>query len=391
MEQKLINRILQANIKQAIKNNQPIKISLGEDLLIKDTLVFPHAYNKKIIIDGNGFSIKTQDSTRPVFVFKNPSEVNILNTNLSNQIILDDSKCSINLYNTSFCDSNKSCDWYIPFIHQVKGILKCYGCYFESNKKSIVLLSQRSLRGSHAIIGCHAKSTYNVESNFISVHGHNNEVCVISTYYETVAGTRNNLVYTEETNRGSTWILGCVMESTVGSIIHSNSPNSNSVVYGSFKNTGVTAINGLSRNKISFDIYDNIFETYQRCFTKEENNGIIMHNEPTHNEVAATPTVKHPETIINMVGHIDLKTKATRYFSLATQDNIDEDSINEAVVVFDQCSLKNLRQAETKYIFLNSYLEEYYKTSNAFLFINPYDSGERKTRIRFANRKKGTW
>lgn len=391
MDQKLTNSRSQVDIKQAVKNNQSIKVSLSEDLLIKDTLVFPHTYNKKITIDGNGFSIKTQDSTRPVFIFKNSSEVNILNTNLSNQIILDNSRCALNLYNTRFRDSGKSCDWYTPFIHQMKGILKCYGCYFESSKKNIVLLSQRSLKGCHAIIGCHAKSTYNMETNFVSVRGYNNEVCVISVYYETVAGTRNNLVYTEGTNRGTTWILGCVMESTVGNIIHSSSPNSNSVVYGSFKNAGVTSINGLSRNKISFDIYDNIFGIYKRCLTKEENNGIIMHNEPTHNEVSVTPTIKHPETIVNIIGHIDLKTKATRYFSLATQENIDEEGIGETVMVFDQCSLKRLRQAETKYIFLNSYLEKYYNTNNAFLFVNPYDSDERKTRIRFASRKKGTW
>ena len=379
------------NIKQAIRNNQSINVSLSEDLLINDTLVFPCTYDKKIMIDGNGFSVKVQDPTKPVFVFKNTSEVNIFNANLSNQIILDNLKCSLNVYNVGFRDRAESCDRRTSFISQEEGTLKCYGCYFKSNKRRIILLNQRSPRGCHAIIGCHARGTYNVRSDFISIYGHDNEVCIMSTYYEAGPGTTNNLVYTEETNRGSTWVLGCVVESAGGSIIQSSSPDSNSIVYGSFKKAAATTISGSSRNKISFDIYDNVSGFYKKSFTKEENNGIIMHNEPTYNEVAATPTVKHPETVINILGHIDLKTKTTRYFSLANQENIAEDNIDEIVAVFDQCSLKSLRQAGTKYIFLNSYLEEYYKTNNASLFVNPYDSDERKARVRFANRKKGTW
>tara|TARA_R110000796_G_scaffold252413_1_gene386672 strand:- start:2078 stop:3220 length:1143 start_codon:yes stop_codon:yes gene_type:complete len=379
------------NIKQAIKNNQSINISLNEDLLIKDTLVFPYTYDKRVIIDGNGFSIRLQDPTKPALTFKNASEVNIFNTSLSNQIILDSLKCNLNLYNVNFIDPPKSRDWYISFINQQKGTLKCYGCYFESNKKNIISLNQRSLRDCHAIIGCHAKSTYSVESNFIGAHGYNNEICIISTHYETVLGTRNNLVYTEGINRGSIWVLGCVMESTVGNMIQSNSPNSNSVVYGSFKKAAITTISGPSYNKISFDIYNNISGHYQKSSTQEENNGIIMHNEPTYDEVAATPTIKHSDTLIDMLGCIDIKTKTTRYFSLATQEDVDEGSLNEVVTVFDQCNLRNVNQTTARHIFLNSYLEEYYKTNQTSLFVNPYDSGERKTRVRFANRKKGTW
>ena len=378
-------------IQDLIRNNQSINISLDEDFLIKDTLVIPSAYDKQILIEGNGFCIKVEDPSKPALILKNPSVVSIFNVSLSSQIILDNPKASLVTYNIRFVDSIDPEDRYIPFVKQKKGTLKCYGCYFKSNKRNIIKLNERSLEDCHTIICCHIKSDCNVESDFISIHGNNNEVCVMSTYYETTLGAKNNLVHIEKSSRSSAWVLGCVFESTPGSIIKSSPPSSNSVIYGIFKDSTVKTFDGHHRNKISFDIYEKVAGHYHKSSKQEGHHGVIMHNEPTYDEVSATPTIKHPDTITKLMRYIDLRTKATRYLSLAEQEDISGDNMNEIITVFDQCSLSDLKQTETKCIFLNSYLEEYYKTNEPFLFVNPYDSFERKTRVRFANRKKGTW
>ena len=190
------------------------------------------------------------------------------------------------------------------------------------------------------------------------------------------------LIEYNDSGKGTLWILGC----DASNLISGSSPDSSVVVVGCDIKTTMFLEDVNSLNKITFNNYSNKYPIPEIWDYRIGGTNHILHNEPTPDEVL---TFQLKKDLIDSDDYVMIKNHGKTYIG-GFVGNPQELNLPESVTIWDCCSLTNSSGIPKKSIFVNSYMESYYE-NDTYLHINPRDSFDLKTPIKFADRKKESW
>ena len=187
------------------------------------------------------------------------------------------------------------------------------------------------------------------------------------------------LIEYNDSGRGTLWILGC----KASEMIYGASPNSSIVTVGCDVSCALFLNHVTSLNKITFNNYMHSRPLPEVYDYRIGGTNHILHNEPTPDEVL---TFQPKNNLINSKDYVMINNHGTAYIG-GFSGNPQELNLPEGITIWDCCSITNSGGIPKESIFVNSYIESYYD-NDTYLHINPRDSFDLKTPIKFAERKK---
>lgn len=194
-------------------------------------------------------------------------------------------------------------------------------------------------------------------------------------------------------SEGTAWVVGCDLGSEAKKVIGGYGSRSAAVAAGNTLGGRDDILSSGIRDKISFNNY--YYEGNERVLfaaEKEHREG-ILHNEAWVKDrrpgldVSAIPTLDIP---IGPESSLELVVGPVRYvYGKDLSSTVS--SFEGHTTIWDQCSIQTHEYLSCGSIMINSYLGTYYNgDSSDILFMNPFDSADRESRITFINRKSGT-
>ena len=337
-----------SQIKSLLDSNQNLVVVLDKSYYLDEPITIPFQYTHDLTIIGNGFSIESKDG--PSFIVEG-------------------------------------------------GVLRVYGCKLNSP----VVINNCINDKPHAFIGVDFSE---IKEDVPAIVVDNTDLVAPEGYecspmrvLVTASVAPKKLesapfVSFKDNSEGTLWVVGCDLGHSSKMVAEGVGPRSSLVSVSNILGSSKDFLGSEVRDKISFNNY--YYDNSSRSKVLSEYGG-FLHNEPwvvdrrDRIDVSAIPTVVMPP-VFGASG-IELSCEgSTKVRYVAHRDIDSPPPPSDYITVWDQCSLKDYTYMSEGDTAINCYVDNYHECPQDYvLFTNPFDSAERLHRIRFDDRKPGTY